>query len=543
MSIPRIPGFSDEELESLADYWEPPEGSFPQELWPEDILRSIVPNPTGWITVEEWYCDDTKNGGRGAILVHAENVAQALSTDDWIGKSLGSAGTWRDGAGNTGFEDGLSCEDRGIQVDFFVQVRAQHDLSPRVVELTLPFLWYWDAIRGEDCWYYLNSAGRDQPLVKVTVQGNYYKVQVRALELRCYLADVGQVLIAQVDHVRKVRSGDFEHMNVPNKSDWSNFTWYCRAKELSEQNSSFSRLVGQYAVAGVKGSRVPWWEESNRGAVYPEFQYGIDPSNGMPIKHTCDPDLLGTYFDRDKARLHYLTPVYFNPDVLTRYTQEVTRYYVTPSEIRCLDMWHLKISRNTAGLVEVYLGDLGRDLPADEWSHWLTYNVAPEGEMAEERFRRDILGQWVEGRESVEDLRRLVSEINQKAEVCLGGSIWRSLREPDKTAFERLHAPTSAEPRSLHPAVLTLTKALVEAIDKPVLAAFLGIDGSSLASLDLLEQVVVGRNGESSILEPLRALQSLRSRGGIAHMTGRSARQQCNGWASRVRIRRKRLTK
>src|SRR5207245_1040341 len=111
------------------------------------------------------------------------------------------------------------------------------------------------------------------------------------------------------------------------------------------------------------------------------FQYTVDPSTGEAVRHTCDPDELGTYFDDDNSRLHYLTPVYFDRAVLSRYVNEPTRYHVTSTRISCLDLWGVAISTNTAGLIEVYLGDLGRDLPPEEWPYWIAHNVAPAGTM------------------------------------------------------------------------------------------------------------------------------------------------------------------
>jgi hypothetical protein len=71
-----------------------------------------------------------------------------------------------------------------------------------------------------------------------------------------------------------------------------------------------------------------------------------------------------------------------------------------------LDLWGVDISFNSGGLVEVYLGDLGRDLPAAEWGHWQSYNVPPQGMMDEGRFRRDFLNQPANSKDPAGGLQR-----------------------------------------------------------------------------------------------------------------------------------------
>ena len=83
--------------------------------------------------------------------------------------------------------------------------------------------------------------------------------------------------------------------------------------------------------------------------------------------------MLGDY--ADSSRLHSMTPVYFSREVLNRYASEPSRYKVTAGRIWCLDLWGLDIGTNTAGLIEVYLGELGA-LSAGEQTHWLAHNVA-----------------------------------------------------------------------------------------------------------------------------------------------------------------------
>jgi hypothetical protein len=48
---------------------------------------------------------------------------------------------WNDGT----FENGLQTADRDLAVEFFVHARRPSGASLPVVEISYPFVWYWDA--------------------------------------------------------------------------------------------------------------------------------------------------------------------------------------------------------------------------------------------------------------------------------------------------------------------------------------------------------------------------------------------------------------
>lgn len=517
MSTPWIAGYTAPAQPcSLATGWRQPEGNYPIELWPTKEMQRVTPEPTGWIVVKEHFFTEDKHGGTASILIKPEDAGKVLRHDGWIGRELGEVSVWDDGT----FEDGLTGVDRDVEVEFFCQVRQHHDLRLPSVEISFPFLWYWDAIRDGNRWFYLNRAGSDEELVRAEVSENSYCVEVRALELRQYLTARDRALVVQQDYVPKTETTDISRVDAKHRDSWCYFTWLCTSEPSLGERPGFSRLLGQYIVGPMSGPRVPRWQERQASQTYPELQYGIDPRTGAALRHTCDPEQLGTYFDRDDSRLHYLTPVCFKREVLGRYTSQPSRYCVTATRLSCLDLWGMAISTNTAGLVEVYLGDLGRDLPPDEWNHWLGYNVAPEGRMAEDRFRRDFLNQPACSRDLPGNLRRARSAAAKASDNLLGAPVWKDLKEPERTEFDRLHAPMSSEPRALSGPVLTLTKSLVDAIDPRPLRSYLGDQAKDLQQLGLLDAFVKSLSGNDSISAVFKNLQRLRSSGGIAHLSG-----------------------
>ncbi|MCP3881557.1 MAG: hypothetical protein GY701_24690, partial [Sulfitobacter sp.] len=130
-------------------------------------------------------------------------------------------------------------------------------------------------------------------------------------------------------------------------------------------------------------------------------------------------------------------------------------------------------SFNSAGLIEVYLGDLCERLPRDEWGHWITYNVVPEGTMEGGRFRRDFLAQFASSPDVPSDVRRARARAAEASASIFTHAIWRDLGEDIAPEFESMIGPLSEDPSALGGPLLLLTKCLIDAIDPTPLKEFL----------------------------------------------------------------------
>lgn len=521
MSTPRIPGFTSNTPVSLATIWPPPSGDFPAELWPLEVLRKALPDPIDWVLVVDHFHRDELHGGTHAILANGPAVDAAFQKKTWAGRHLGDAGvvtSFRDDSRY--LESGLVETDGDSRLEFFVDVKTHNGFTTPTVEITHPFLWYWGAFPTATGWSYLNSAGRDIELVRTEVAMDTWSVRVAALELRTFLADAGLDLLVQMDYVPKSDVRNFAKADAEFRNEWASFDWHATPDGMAMP--AFSRLLGQYVIRGLRTIRVPSWDEGEGDDPLPEFIYGVDAASGEMLRHTCDEDALGTYFDNDGTRLHYLTPINFKREVLGRYAAEPKRYTVTSHRISCLNLWGLDIATNTAGLIEVYLGDLG-NLPRTELTHWLQHNVPPEGEMDEGRFRRDFLGQAAASPDPVGDLKRARETVNRATLAATGAELFRDVDPQATKEFEALVGPTTDDPSSLGGPVLVLVKALVDSLDSDLLRAQLGDAGKGEQSLALLARWVeqIGLDREAS--EPFAALQGLRSAGGIAHLAGSKA--------------------
>jgi hypothetical protein len=517
MSRPVIPGYLEHQGDgALADLWVRP-AEVPAPLWPVQVLRAVHNHPTDWVTVAEHHATGTERSGTMCILVQAVDASPALAGTSWLGSHLGQVAI----VDGEKFEDGLADSDRGVPVEFFAQVRRPSGAAAPVPEISHPFLWYWDALPVRDGWQYLDSAGHAQDLVRQDVQADRWKIEVRALEFRQYLAARGRDGLLQVDHVPFADLGEFPRVDEEFSNDWAHFS-FCAVHDPSPLGGkpAFSRLLGRYLVRGARNSRVPRFEEWDQDHEYPEFIYGTDRESGQPLSHTCDPEQLGSYFDKDDTRLHYLTPVYFKREVLQPYAAEPGKYALSATRLSCLGLWGVDISFNSAGLVEVYLGDLGCKLPAAEWGHWKSYNVPPRGKMDEGRFRRDFLNQPANSKDPVGDLQRARARAAGVSEALLGSPVWKPLPADAQAEFESLVGPLSDAPAALGQALLVLTKTLVDGIDPAPLKKFLVSYEKDERSLSLLGRFSEALGGDPELIAVFRKLQGFRSAGGVAHLAG-----------------------
>lgn len=515
MTMPSIEGFT-ARPGCLADEWREPLDFPVAGLVPSSALAEIQRYPVGWLVVEQFvHLGDGDSDSASVVLIDDSATVAAFEDRSWSTDSIGSFSIINDHEVELGLSEPLG----GGFAEFFCNVQRNHRVKPISVDMSLPFLWYWDAMRDGNNWTYLDSAGRERPLVRTTVVGDDYTVEVRALELRRYLAQRGLVALVQRDHVKWTADTGFEFAQFDYESNWCTFSWHASCEHPISRLTACSRLLGKHIVTGIDEGPLPAWLDY-RSEDYESFVIRIDPATGREISFTSDPDQLSNYFGKNPDAPHYLTPVHFEASVLDRYLDEPERYSVSATRVACLDMWSISIGRTSTGGVEAYLGDLGRDLPHQEHSHWKAHNTPPRGRSNEDRFRRDFLGQWAGAMEPLDALRQAYADANAADLETLGWVIFRALPDEEQLAFERLQPPVLTSERALLHPVMTLTKALVDSIDGKAIRA--ATQSTEEGSLRLLESLVEWLGGDRALLSPVRDLYRLRSAGGLAHLAAES---------------------
>ncbi|WP_137992705.1 hypothetical protein [Streptomyces vilmorinianum] len=482
----------------------------PEEARPESYLAGINATPTQWVTVLH-HTLDGRDFGIGSYLTSFVGREHALSEVSWTHGGVGSAGIWRQGD-DSGFYDGLT--DDSDRAEFFVQRR--HHQPPGIeptTEFTPSFLWYFEAIpRPDGSWYYLDGAGRDQELVRIQHTPTDFIIEIAALPLRRYLAVRERFLVVQCDKVTRLASVPEPRIDATLHTEVCRFGFH--SGDLRSANRpGFVRLLGKHLVLPINAEPADLGYPYATVESYPEFVIDTDPATGQPVTSTCDPEQLSNRF-RDRGTPHYLTTVYFRREVLRRYTSEPSRYTVGPHRLTCLSQWGLSIGRNGENLIEAYLGDLGRDLPSAERSHWLSFNVPPSGGVDEARFRRNILGQWVDG--LPDPLARLTharERFSSALSALVGEPVYRPWDAADQIAFSGLHLPTSSEQSEADTQILTLAKGVIEYLNTKALRKLPGADPKA-PTINCIDGWVKHTDGDTdTLVGPLRTLQGLRSNG------------------------------
>lgn len=511
----------------LKRYEELPE---PLKLVP--YLRLLRPDPTGWVSILRSGEPGNPHSTLTCVLVDSADVPKILSHPDWSLDDLGSS--WNSTGRNPRFEEGLSTSwNDEYTMHFFAQARYHQGFVQRTIELTPSFLWWLRLIQTDDGhWIRIDNAGRRHDVVQTyRFDDDGYDVQVDAVYLRRYLAARGMSLIVQHRHTVWANLDDVDRIDLELRSDTAIIDYCATPMSGVEGKSFFADVHGKHVIRPFdRVGEGP--DDKLRPEQFQEFIIGTDPSTGEVVRWTCDVP----YLEHSKpGEPNFLTPVYFDTDVLTRYREDTATYVLSRTRLWCLDLWGLDLDINDAGLVQLWLGDIKRQLPESEREHWLVHNVVPRGGVTNIRWRRDVLNQWdvEDPRPDVGNLRRARAKLNAAVVTARGVELYRQLGEHDQQEFDGLSLCTNSSASQRDLSIVVLTKGVVDALDVKVLRK-LADAGKSEASLNCLQAWIGGLGGDTDELcGPLRLLQTMRSTGS-AHLKGSKydAAIAGEGWGS-----------
>lgn len=479
---------------------------------------------TDWVIVEASAKGRSEDIGIGAALLPESEVERALANADW---------DLLHGRGCPGFvthckpgtEDRTTYhrfgEDAGIEP--IIVHRSFHGARPPSMELCEEFRLfhnlYFDSARNE----YVKFAENGDEDVVVRMKSD--RVEVHRRELMEYLTAKGMVLALFVDRFRygmiePVLRDDETLVEDRAGPDMVYNFHRSDARHIGyEHRNVFSRLLGKVLVRGG-----PDWEfhPGEREEPYEDFIIGVD-ERGEPRFHTCDHELLANYFGANPGAPHYLTPVFFRHEVLQKYYADPSRYKVTDSHLSCASLWGLRMDNNHERYVIVWLGDLGRDLPAKERPYWKSFNVPPDGKISTTYYRRAILAEFADPVAEDHVFKDQYHQTNEQWEKALGWPLFSPLSKEDEHVEMVLRVPLSNSPSEFDDQVIALTKLTVDCLNELELVTGLASLPKGAKGIAKLEAFLGARQvaGTKEIVSFLRGLQSLRSTG-AAHKKGKN---------------------
>lgn len=480
------------------------------EPFKQEKAIELVKNPLSgvWTTV---YSRHAAADGRPSVFACFADLTrkqEILAGDDWL-KNASSFSP-----GFCMYRDDVTYHNgRDEGYDFIVAEQYFYSLDQVQILVNQEFIMLFELFRDEDgCYYSIDKcAGRE---LVVDFAGD--EVRVRTKYILRFIA-AKQCLFVHFVDARLASGSSFplESIECIAECDEVGKNYHIRQWYTSNTDESYllSMLYARSFIepGGVETCGV--WPYDEKKELYPEFIIDERP-DGSLVRYTCDPNKLGTNFDKESRAPHYLTPIFFKPAVLDKYRSD-PHFDVSERHISCGSQWRCEIDNVDPDRVMAFLGDLGRDLPESERTHFLSFEISLVDQcISDEVFKTDLLNMWVKDPSGpVSMLMRARMELDESWKKRFGFALFWPFHRADKGILEQIHIPSSNGEPEFEAVVMALTRALVDYIDESSLK---GADAKG--SINKLETFLSGK-GIVADIKPLRDLQSLRS-AGAAHGKG-----------------------
>ena len=295
------------------------------------------------------------------------------------------------------------------------------------------------------------------------------------------------------------------------------------------RDATVTLLMGKRVIPAPPRQNAGMWPWNEHDIEeYQEFCIGEDEL-GTPITYTCDPDCLANYFGANPDAPHYLTPVWFRPEVLQKYYADPKKYEVADGNLSCGALWGVHIDNdNSDGFVMVWLGDLGRDIPATECLHWKAHNIVLPRVGSSTAIKRQILGQWADPESPAFVFKQKYALFQDVWREQHDWDLFRELTGPNAHTFERIRTPLDGTDREFEDILKDLHLVLIESLNPTQLKANISGDTKSMKSISLFERWLEELDYPPLSLERdtgfLRALNEVRSL--CSHLRSRAHEQR-----------------
>lgn len=440
----------------------------------ERMIESAFTNGDGpWtIVYDDWRFDNNDNGGRYMAFAQPRMRDKILSHAGWDSTKGDGHPGFRASPDNTEYYR----SSHAPEFEPLVICHYFYGAVPDVLHISEEFkllMNLWQNPKSGD-YYEIKDDGSKELAIKYKDK----RIEVRTPLLKRYMA------ARQLDAVLFIDT----RASVEYAGDVAEFSDLEFEGRIGDKPMYLSRSVGRLPLSDVRvGSLVfakrilpappqetcgIWpWDETDP-ADYPEFIIGED-EYGKPVKYTCDPDRLANYFGKNPDAPLYLTPVFFNPEVLRRYYDDSDLYTVSDGHLSCASMWSVKIDNGNPNCVVVFLGDIGRDIPESHRAHWLSHNVPPTQRMSDVGVRRAFFGQFAESENPEHRFKLAYDQLQSSWEDHWGWRLHRKAEGPDAGVLQRLRIPVNDTNAELRTQSINLALVLVDYLNEKNLASYL----------------------------------------------------------------------
>ena len=456
-----------------------------------------------------------------SYLVPADRTEEQLKTDTYDAYGLLRPGVTVYGAWDSG-EAAYYKWGNNTSIEPLVIKRDYNDLARDNIEIVEEFRFLFNLYYNSQSKEYVDLEN-DTSVVKISDDN---LVSIHKRYLKSYLAIKNMALIIHIDS----RCTDIVEDIFPTDSfDYRNddntvfYTVNIGRGQNGIQEENFSILFGKKVLFGCKLKDCNIWPY-NEKKQYIEFIVGVD-DNGRELHYTCDPSKLSNYFGANPDAPHYLTPIFFDSAVLSKYYSNPEKYKVDDGIIRCGTLWSLYIDNQNTGYVSAYLGDLGRNLPSEQEQHyWRGFNKALDAKLSATKFKRDFMALPASSQSQDFVFKNTYVKTNRQFAEKAGWPLFLELDEQDRYNFEGLRIPINNSIVEMDMLVLSLVKVLLDSLnEKEIVSHLTGTYEKLVGSIAKLEVWFQEKQltGYQDHIKFLRNLQELRS-SGTGHRKGKS---------------------
>lgn len=406
-------------------------------------------------------------------------------------------------------------------IHHIVHYRAYHGLAESSVELSQEFILLLDLRfdKENNKYFFLEDNGEWEDAV---IFENSLNVKVKTKFLRRYTA-AKQLYTAIGFYYREcsevMQTLLKRHSIYPHSVRHCGYVYdYITVNSCENQQvCSCSILQGQVNIPPAAIEKCGFWPYDQESELEGErFIVGVD-DNGLPLY--SKPLRKGIF--RSLPHSTFLTPVYFKKEVLQKYYAHPEKYKIEDGCLRCGYYWSIAIDLEDDEYVNVYLGDLARDLPMKEHKYWASYCVTPRKGISKVRYTRDVCAEFANP--EIIDLlfKQKYLELIDEWKAAFSWSLYRKLAERDEYRFSVLRLPIVCNQPEFDNMLLCLCIILIDYLNEEAITKEILIlpDEKDVKGISKLEKFFTQNNiSDYNVhIKFLRDIYKLRSKGGSAH--------------------------
>lgn len=439
-------------------------------------INLIKNNDLDWIPL--LYSNKSSDGSMddyimSAMFSNTENAEEILNFFDWgfSPDSFGHSTFW------TGLEeDKITFTPGNTVLDHHTNIQFEYLIANRyfestdfstIVDINPLLIWYGNLYPSEKG--FIDPKTKDLK-IKV-IDKNYY---ILCDYLRDFLAAYQKKCIICFDNRRF--SKETIQVNSLNQKESLFAYQVCGFDGRFSDYTSGSSILGKVIIESYTEPRhedyLYFKPETKQ---FETFIIGIDKKSGQSISHSCNEDSLSNFFGKNPGEPHFLTPVYFSRDVLTRYTSNPVDYEICDDHISYLNDWSLPYTSSDNGKIVVWLGDLGR-IPYNEQSYWKVHNIVPHGKMDKKFIQRQLLTQWTDSIGDEKTLFSLIATINDITNKLFNKPLFLELSDGDSQLKSAFMIPSNNSFTQLQIFINQLNKLTVERINTKLIETIVSKD-------------------------------------------------------------------